>query len=567
MFGEKLNEYIERLGCSGKELAEKSGLSEAAVSRLRTGGRVPKQNSAEFEKLCRGIVLIAEDSGADGCTAKEVSEALGSCIIEESFNHSAFSAKLNLIFRALSVNVAELSKALSYDSSHISRIRNGQRRSSRPEKLAAEISEYVAKKCTGPAEKEIIAELLKTSAERVESVSDCAAALTDWLTGGESAENAPNPMSDFLEKLSEFDLNQYIRAIHFDEIKVPSVPAGLPISKSYYGLEQMKKGELDFLKATALSRSKEPVFMCSDMQMDDMAKDMDFAKKYMFGLAVMLKKGLHLNVVHNLNRPFKEIMLGFESWIPLYMTGQISPYYLKGVHNRVYCHFLNVSGAAALVGDCIAGHHSRGRYYLAKGREELGYYREKAGFILKKALPLMEIYRSDSADVLDAFLLADSRKPGLRKNILSAMPLYTMDLEYLELFLEKRSVQETERRKILNCARVQKQLTENILSCGAIEDEIPELTREEFEKYPISLALSTAFYEKDIAYSYEEYLTHLEQTAEFARKNTNYSMRLSKRNAFRNIQITVHEGEWAMLSKNKSPAIHSFSRYRNSDRR
>lgn len=70
--------------------------------------------------------------------------------------------------------------------------------------------------------------------------------------------------------------------------------------------------------------------------MDDMAKDRDFTKKYMFGLAVLLKKGLHLNVVHNLDRPFHELMPGLEGWIPLYMTGQITPCYLKGVQNNVY---------------------------------------------------------------------------------------------------------------------------------------------------------------------------------------------------------------------------------------
>ena len=43
------------------------------------------------------------------------------------------------------------------------------------------------------------------------------------------------------------------------------------------------------------------------------------------GLAAILKKGLRLNMVHDLNRPYAEMMLGLESWIPLYMTGQIAP--------------------------------------------------------------------------------------------------------------------------------------------------------------------------------------------------------------------------------------------------
>ena len=82
-------------------------------------------------------------------------------------------------------------------------------------------------------------------------------------------------------------------------------------------IEEMKKGELDFFKATVLSKSSDPVFMCSDMPMEDMAKDIDFGKKWMFAIAMTLKKGLHLNIIHNLDRPFNEMMLGLESWIPI----------------------------------------------------------------------------------------------------------------------------------------------------------------------------------------------------------------------------------------------------------
>lgn len=52
----------------------------------------------------------------------------------------------------------------------------------------------------------------------------------------------------------------------------------------------MCDAELDFLKATVLSKSKEDVFMCSDMPMEEMSKIEDFPKKWMFGLAMILKK-------------------------------------------------------------------------------------------------------------------------------------------------------------------------------------------------------------------------------------------------------------------------------------
>ena len=67
------------------------------------------------------------------------------------------------------------------------------------------------------------------------------------------------------------------------------------------------------MKATVTSRSDADVTMYSDMPMAEMAKDLDFAKKWMFGMAMLLKKGLHINIVHNLDRSLDELILGLES--------------------------------------------------------------------------------------------------------------------------------------------------------------------------------------------------------------------------------------------------------------
>lgn len=79
------------------------------------------------------------------------------------------------------------------------------------------------------------------------------------------------------------------------------------------------------------------------------------------------------------------MMLGLESWIPIYMTGQVSPYYLTGIHNSVYCHFNYVSGAVALTGECIKGYHDKGKYHLTSNKNDVAYYRTKSECLLNKA--------------------------------------------------------------------------------------------------------------------------------------------------------------------------------------
>ena len=413
MFREKLNKYMELLHCSGKEFAEYSGISEATVSRYRSGARTPKANSEDMKKLCHGICTAAEKKEID-LSYKTVLSELNTFAEAVPFDYDSLQKKLNVLCTVFSVNLADMSKSLKYDSSYISRIRNGKRRPANPQKFAYDVAGYFSVCYNSDSDKKIIAEILNIKPSLIKARDNYVSELTSWLTDSKVTKKPENPIGNFLSALNSFDLNEYIKAIRFDELKVPSIPFQLPTAKSYYGIDEMKNGELDFLKATALSKSNHDVFMYSDMQMDDMAADMEFSKKYMFDLAVMLKKGLHLNVIHNLNRPFNELMLGLECWIPLYMTGQISPYYLKGAHNQLFCHFLNVSGAAALSGECVSGFHAKGRYYLTKNKDELSYYQERSSFILKKAYPLMDIYREDKSAELAAFMISDSHTDGNR---------------------------------------------------------------------------------------------------------------------------------------------------------
>jgi len=339
------------------------------------------------------------------------------------------------------------------------------------------------------------------------------------------------------------------------------VPFQIPTSKSYIGVEQLCAGELDFLKATVLSYSTEPVFMCSDMDMNDMASDVEFAKKWMFGVALCLKKGLHLNVIHTVDRPFDEMMLGLEGWMPIYMTGQISPYYLKNARSTVYGHLNYVSGAAALTGECISGHHDRARYYLTKKSEDIAYYREKSEFILKKALPLMDIYRAERRQEFTDFLDADSAEPGKRHEILSVPPVYTLPPELLGRILRHCDLSDDEQTEIEKYVADARERIERVLQSSELLIELPRVTPEEFDEYPCYLALDGMFCGKDIAYNYDEYSEHLEATREFARTHAGCSVRLNLRRSLRRVQIVVHEGEFALVSKGKAPAIHFVVRH------
>ena len=551
-FCDRLNGYIETLDCTAKELSELSGISTATVSRYRSGERLPDAESEAFSSLVNALAAIAENKKI-ALGAEEIRSGLLACDGLVSADKEQLRLNFNTLISVLDINISKLCRSTNYDSSTVFRFRNGSRRPADPEQFAAAVASFAAREINSPAELAVLAELI---GEETDDRAVRYEKIKDWLLNGDGKKNGDNGISGFLNKLDEFDLNEYIKAIHFDEMKVPSLPFQLPTSKYYYGLHEMMESELDFLKATVLSKSKDDVTFYSDMPMTEMAKDPDFPKKWMYGMALMLKKGLHLNNIHNIDRSFEEMMLGLESWIPMYMTGQISPYYLKKTQSGAFNHFLRVSGAAALSGEAIAGCHDRGRYYLSKTRDDISYYKNRAEDLLKNASPLMDIYREDSARGLRAFLLADAENAGKRRNILSVPPLYSAEPKFLEELLKKCEIPAEDIDNILEFARSQRELAEKILKNGSITDEIPIISREEFEYHPAVLPLSGMFYGKDIRLTYDEYSEHIKQTERFMQTHENYTAEFTKANAFRNLQILIHEGQWAMISKGNAPAIH-----------
>lgn len=559
-FPELLNEYISILNCTASELAEASGLTSASLSRYRNGQRMPEADT--LRKIAAGIAGIAHKNGQTDiscdCVFSRFMDELG--VVDT--NNTQFSCNFENLVNTLQINLNELAKSMGYDPSYLSRIKKGQRIPADINEFAESLSRFLMRKYSGSEEKDQICKLIGYAPESGTPVhTGFTAAVINYLCSSAVTEKSKDGIGDYLKKLDEFDLNEYITIIKFDKLKVPTAPFILPASKNYYGIEQMKQGELDFFKATALSRSREPLFMNSDMPMADMAEDMEFNKKWMFGIAACLKKGLHMNMIHNVDRPMNEMILGLEAWIPIYMTGQITPYYLKNLNTSIYHHLNYVSGAAALAGECINGHHDAGKYYLTNSKQEVAYYRTKTNHILSKASPLMDIFTGESKDKFYSFLSVESEKEGERCNLHSALPLYTISDELFIQILERSHVADCEKQVLTDYLRTIRNYFVKTVQYCLTEDIIPVLSREEYEDSPLTLSLSGAFYEHEIYYTYEEYLEHYNQTLACAEKYQNYTILAQHTRVFKNIQIQMKHNEWVLISKNKSPVIHFVIRH------
>ena len=547
MFKDVLNNYLNELKISSKELSLKSNISESVISRYRSGSRVP--NEEQILKLATAIYNISIVQNIDMYTKEIITETLLNSITKDDFDYDNFSENLNELINILKININEMSRYITFDSSHISRIRYGKAKPSDPIEFSNKICNYIVTKYPTDSKLKLLS-ILNCTNKDIEDNNKLFLLLHNWLTNNKTNKNYIN---DFLNNLDDFNLNDYIKVIKFDELKIPNIPFYRVKTKNYYGIEEMKNGELDFFKGTVLSKTMEDIFMCSDMPMEDMAKDTDFGKKWMFAIAMSLKKGLHLNIIHNLNRPFNEMMLGLESWIPIYMTGQVSPYYFKDNKNNIYEQLNYVSGSCALTGECIKGNHNKGKYYLTGNSKEVEYYKEKSRLLLKKANSLMDIY--NDFDSYQHFLVKDSKVNGNRKRFLSTLPLFTIKDELLINILKRNNISEDDIKQIVKYKKIEENNIKNILKNNVINDNIYILDNNDNLNFPIE----NIFCSQKIKYSYDEYLKHLEMTKKY--KNDNYKLNIVDNKTFKNITITIIENSHVIISKNSNPVIHFVIRH------
>ena len=544
-FNDILNKYIKLIKCTSKELAQKSNLSESIISRYRNASRIPNKETLKI--LSSSLSTLSNNKYKE----EDIFNEFNNVLSNNELDFEIIKNNLNILIDTFNINAKELSNYLNYDASYLSKIKTGNRIPSNKHEFINSLSNFIYKKYNNDKYDSTLKKLLNNDIT-IDNIKG-------WILTNKIDEEKET--NNFLKVLDTFDLNDYIKSIKFDELKVPNIPFYIIKTKNYYGIEEMKKGELDFFKGTVLSKNNGDIFMCSDMPMEDMAKDLEFGKKWMFGIALSLKKGLHLNIIHNLDRPFNEMMLGLISWIPIYMTGQVSPYYFKDLKNTIYYHLNYVSSSCALTGECIKNNHNKGKYYLTNNKKELEYYKEKSRLLLNKSNSLMDIYKEENINDYNTFLNKDNNIKKDRKRILSSLPLFTINDTLLIKILKRNNINEEDIKKILEYKNIELNNIKNILKTNTITDTIYNLNNDDFKKENIYLSLENIFYNKHIKYTYEEYINHYNDTINYSKNNKNYKIINNNNRTFKNINVTSVLNNYVIISKGNNPIIHFVIRH------
>ncbi len=551
---EKINFYSMQVGFKSKHLAKASGISEASISAYRKGISVPRLNSKRLVQLADGICRLALEKGMEIDREEVLSELVHSVNKEVTVSLDNYIQNLVSLLKTLDMTYGRFAKLMGYNISQISRIISGKSIPNDIDKFTESAASCISSDYSDPVYYPSLANLFHCDQSDIDTPEKLKRTTIAWI-GTNKAVPQKNPIDGFLDKIDDFDLNDFIQAMTFASSSMPSMPE-LPEGTSYYhGEEEFKKCEIDFINASLMSQAKDEIIIYSDMPIYEMASDEVFAKQYMTGLVMLLKNGAHINFIHDVHRPLDEMMIGLEGHIPMYMTGQISPYYFTEVQSKVFSHLLKVSSNAAMYGMAVKTAHSDGLYVFTNNKDEVSSYKNSAKEMLRSAKPLMDIYRSDRKEQFQEHI-RKMWQSGNRRMIMSSLPIFTIQEDLLVKILSRHNIDDERIAEITAFRTDCRNSMSELLKKDKIRIEIVRLSKEEFDKSPVLLELSTVFIEKQIEYSYNEYIEHIEQTYAFAKEYDNCIVLDNNEPTFKNISFSIIEGKAVIVSKSKNPVIH-----------
>ena len=399
-FGDKLNNYMKVLNCTSKDICNLSGLSPTLISRYLNYKRTPRVDSIYIDKIATSLEKIAQNKSID-LKKDDVIQSLNKSINFNYIDYDVFVNNFNTLQSTLNILTVDFAKALGYDASFLSRIKNKKRKPADMDAFIDILKKYIISCCQNSDKKAILASLFNCPISDLNDNGSIVNVFVKWITT--SHLDNKQDVFNFLSVLDNFNLKDYINT-DFDKVKVPTVPVIFKNSKVFYGMDGRKKAEGEFLKTTLLSKSQEPIFFYCNLPISEIAEDEDFNQKWILAMTMLLKKGLHLNIIHDIDRPINEMLLGLERWLPIYMSGSISPYYFKNPPSNLFCTSHYTSGSIALSGECMKHNQKVSKFYLTTKKEELEYEKEKSKYLLSKAKPLMEIFKENDRKKFDEFM-------------------------------------------------------------------------------------------------------------------------------------------------------------------
>lgn len=397
MLKDRMDYLNEMLATNNKQIAKYAGCSATNFSRIRSGTRSADEESTTVDKYVHGVCKVARYKDCEKrlcdflkCNSEELPQRLKKWLFEENdadkpqiavMDPAIFAKKMNMLMELAEISNSRLSRTLNIDASYISRIKRGERLPGFDSDTITEICDYIFRKLQEEDKLSALAEFMGTEDDELSGEGIRRWLYTRRLFTNESAvEMLINNINDMTEFHNNF----------FDGIDHSFAEEFINDERSMYkGNDGLRSVCLKFLGKAAAEEHKQ-LLLYSDQGMEWMTPD--FLKKWSFLMRECINKGVRIKIIHNIDRAASEMFTAIISWMPLYISGMIEPYYCtKKKGERFSCTMFIDEGHSCIRSLCVKGLEDKSDYIYSEDQELCGAAQENFEHLLLHSRPLLKL--------------------------------------------------------------------------------------------------------------------------------------------------------------------------------
>ena len=271
--------------------------------------------------------------------------------------------KVDFLMNVTNTRNAVLAHALHFDASYISRIRSGKRGFPLKQPFIGPACAFFARRITEDYQRHALEGELGLAGPWPTGQAEATELLAVWLEGGlpfvppvQTRPDLPCP-APATEEGDAHNAGTDADA-HPRQTQSPARQYATDVSQAhlFFGDEGMREGVHAFLTDLADARYRGAILLQSDEDMSWLYEDEGFVKAWAALVGQLAEQGCTVRIVHTMTRDANEMWEGVRTWLPLYMSGSVEPFFYPRLRDGVRKRSLFVApGRSALVSDSIQG--------------------------------------------------------------------------------------------------------------------------------------------------------------------------------------------------------------------
>lgn len=454
-----------------------------------------------------------------------------------------FAKKLEFLMNITGTSNVELAEAVGLDASHVSRLRRGERKLPRHQKFITAMSLYFAEQAVAEYQKNALREALCPGEEWPENLQKAAALIGDYLAS--PLHEQEHSVNLFLDNLTSYTPPETGDFIPYTD----SLPASGETA-FYYGKKGKQQAVIRFLQAVLAKDEPQTLLLYSDEEMDWLT-DKNFVGTWSYLLMRILQNQNRVKIIHNTSRRSQELLVGISKWLPLYLTGNIEPYYCPQASASPLRRTIFIAPkTAAVMSNSVTNQNADGLNLYLTDPQAVAAAEAEINTYFTLCLPLVRFYTTEKTADLTKILCDFTKKSDTAISAHNSPSLMTMPWQLARSLSKRLQFEELQQNYKKAAAKFKQQLEQ-----GTSITEIIKLPcRRDIDKGRITLPYRSGFYFKNANYLPEEYRAHLNNLIKLMERYDNYKL-VFNNNINENILIISREKSGTLIARKNDPTV------------